>query len=71
VAGPKPSLTFASMLHHIASWQESYTVSRALLPPGRWPPSKQFLYDFVAQSQPKLASLTAPQAAGVMWAFAQ
>lgn len=36
-----------------------------------WRPPDQFLYNYVAQAQPKLAALSPAQAAAVLWAFAR
>lgn len=37
----------------------------------RWKPYRQFLYDFVVQSEPKLPTLNASQASGILWAYAK
>lgn len=37
----------------------------------RWTPQRQFLYNFVTHSRPKLALMSASQLSGVLWAFAR
>ncbi len=48
----------AALVHAIASY-------------GSWDPGKRFLYDFVTQSDPKLGTWTASEAAHVLWSLAR
>ena len=56
----------------LLSWRQggSYPPSLSLFL-CRWKPQRQFLYDFVTQSKPKLEAMTAFQLSGVLWAFAR
>ncbi|KAF5829938.1 hypothetical protein DUNSADRAFT_15294 [Dunaliella salina] len=56
---------------HTMSGPQLSAILRAIAIAPRWKPYRQFLYDFVVQSQPKLASLNASQASGILWAFAK
>ncbi len=49
------------------------TLSLCLSSPffSRWQPQRQFLYDFVTHSQPKLVHMSASHLSSIIWAFAR
>ncbi|GAX80854.1 hypothetical protein CEUSTIGMA_g8289.t1 [Chlamydomonas eustigma] len=56
-------------LHAFSAEQQAVSL-RAMAMHSKWQPQRQFLYDFVTHSQPKLNSMTAFQLSSVIWSFA-